>query len=214
MKLYVEGGGDTSLLKTACRKGFSEFLKKAGLAGRMPRIVSCGGRRHAYDDFRIALGNGESAMLLVDSEEPVAAQLSDQPWQYLLNRSGDRWPKPAGASDDDCHLMVQCMESWFLADRQTLKAFFGQGFDTNALPAGNKSIEEIAKDHIYQSLASATKNCKTKAQYGKGEHSFKLLEKIDPAKVTKASPWARRFIDQLKKRMGRQIHRAENSKES
>lgn len=51
MKLYVEGGGDTNLLRTACRQGFSEFLKKAGLAGRMPRVVACGGRQDAYDAF-------------------------------------------------------------------------------------------------------------------------------------------------------------------
>jgi hypothetical protein len=28
VKLYVEGGGNAKPLKTACRNGFSEFLKK------------------------------------------------------------------------------------------------------------------------------------------------------------------------------------------
>jgi hypothetical protein len=44
-------------------------------------------------------------------------------------------------------------------------------------------------------------NCKTKAPYGKGEHSFKLLALIDPTKVANASPWANRFINELKKKM-------------
>ena len=68
MRLYVEGGGKTNLLRTECRQGFSAFLEKAGLAGHMPRVISCGSRKDAYDDFLTALGNGEAAMLLVDSE--------------------------------------------------------------------------------------------------------------------------------------------------
>ena len=104
--------------------------------------------------------------------------------------------------NSQCHLMVQCMESWFLADRETLKLFFGQGFKENQLPALANSIEKIAKTQIYQCLANATSECKTKAKYGKGEHSFKLLSIINPVKVMNASPWAKRLIDDLKKRMG------------
>lgn len=199
LRLYVEGGGDSKLLRTACRQGFSEFLGKAGLQGYMPRIVACGGRKQAYDDFCTALGNGEKALLLVDSEDPVTVV---SPWQHLLIRQGDQWPTPAGASEEHCHLMVQCMESWFLADRQTLETFFGQGFKTNALPAAANPIEFIAKQQVYQSLENATKACKTKDAYGKGEHSFKLLALIDPANVVAASDWAKRFVDALKKQMG------------
>ena len=98
--------------------------------------------------------------------------------------------------------MVQIMESWFLADRATLQTFFGQGFNANALPAAQNSLDGIAKPTVYSALEQATKGCKTKASYGKGEHSFKLLAKIDPASVTSASPWAKRFVDELKKKMG------------
>ncbi len=212
MKLFVEGGGDAKLLRTACREGFTEFLKKAGLAGYMPRVLPCGSRKNAYDDYCIALRNGESAMLLVDSEDRVESALlsvdkdgnvtTAQPWMHLLNRIGDQWVKPDNANDANCHLMVQCMEAWFLTDRQTLQTFFGQGFNVNALPAVANPIEGVAKQQIYQSLASATKNCKTKAPYGKGEHSFKLLALIDPSKVTAASGWAKHFVDELKKQMG------------
>lgn len=214
VKLYVEGGGDAAALKTACREGFSSFLVKAGLKGHMPRIVACGGREDAFDSFCTALKNGEPALLLVDSEAPVAAasqpgKITEKvdrdswlPWQHLLQRKGDEWEKPTGADDLQCHLMTQCMESWLLADRETLKAFFGQGFKENQLPAAANPVESVAKAHIYQSLAKATADCKTKAQYGKGEHSFKLLALIDPAKVMDASPWAKRFVEAMKTKMG------------
>lgn len=47
-KVYVEGGGDRKDLKSKCREGFRKFFEKAGLTGRMPRIVTCGGRRSGY----------------------------------------------------------------------------------------------------------------------------------------------------------------------
>ena len=94
LKIYVEGGGNSNLLRTACRRGVSEFLNKAGLAGRMPRIVACGGRRDAYDAFCTAWAKGEPALLLVDSEAPVGTTCRrgkpDQwdPWLHLHHRQG------------------------------------------------------------------------------------------------------------------------------
>ena len=199
LHLYVEGGGDSKVLRSACRRGFSEFLTMASLSGHMPRIVASGGRRQAYDDFCTALQQGRhAAMLLVDSEDPVTVT---SPWTHLLQRTADAWPTPQGASDDDCHLMVQCMESWFLTDRGTLGAFFGQGFNPGALPSERTPVESVAKATVYQALANATRNCKTKAQYGKGEHSFQLLAQIDPANVIAASPWASRFVATVKTRL-------------
>lgn len=199
LHLYVEGGGDSKTLHTRCREGFRRFLERAGLKGHMPRIVACGSRNNAYNDFKTALSQGRPAMLLVDSESPVIANNKDKPWAHLAAR--DQWATPTAANDAHCHLMVQCMESWFLADRATLQAFFGQGFQAAALSAENRPIEAIAKAEVYESLANATKDCKTKARYGKGEHSFELLGRVDPAKVTTASPWAERFVDNLKKAM-------------
>lgn len=209
VKLYVEGGGDAKSLQIECRHGFRAFLEKAGLKGKMPGIVACGGRRQAYEDYCTALKDGKLAALLVDSEAPVAAEHQQpqnqpaqwQPWQHLKARPGDGWDRPAGAQDADCHLMVQVMESWFLADRETLKEFFGQGFQESALPAASHPIELLPKDELYRALKQATQHCKTKAEYSKGEHSFKLLAKIDSAKVMAASPWARRLVDELKKKM-------------
>ena len=65
VKLYVEGGGDSKVLQSECRRGFREFLEKAGLSGKMPSISACGGRRSAYEDYCTAIKNGEAAVLLV-----------------------------------------------------------------------------------------------------------------------------------------------------
>lgn len=195
VKLFVEGGGDTNALRTACQKGFKTFLEEAGLKGRMPRIVACGSRRNAYDDFCTALANGEEAFLLVDSESVVVNHTN--PWMHLAQRKGDEWEKPINATDEQCHLMVQVMETWFLADREMLEEFFGQGFQSNHLPAVENNIELVSKKAIYDALKKATALSK-KGQYGKGAHSFRLLEIIDPVKVTQASPWAKRLIDGLR----------------
>ena len=115
-RLYVEGGGDRNPSKTKCRQAFQAFLLNAGLEGRLPRIFASGGRQQAYDDFRIALGasrDDDRVVLLVDSEGPVGMDAG--PWQHLKDRDG--WDRPDGADDDHIHLMVQCMEAWFLADR-------------------------------------------------------------------------------------------------
>lgn len=118
VKLYVEGGGDSNELKSRCREGFREFVTKAGVKNR-PRIIACGSRNNAFEDYCTAIENGEDAMLLVDSEAPVRATNVGKPWDHLKDRDG--WQPPAQAADADCHLMVQVMESWFVADRETLK---------------------------------------------------------------------------------------------
>ena len=200
MHLYVEGGGDAKLLRTLCRQGFSDFLAKAGLQGHLPRIVACGSRRQAYEDFCTALAQGrDAAMLLVDSEDTVTVASA---WAHLQQRPADAWPRPPGAKDDQCHLMVECMESWFLTDRGAVTRFFGQGFAASALPPVTHRIESMTRNAVFSRLAAETAKCKTKAPYDKGEHSFKLLAVIDPAKVAAASPWANRFLSAMKQAMG------------
>ncbi|MCP4662278.1 MAG: DUF4276 family protein [bacterium] len=197
-KLFVEGGGNNnSALKTECRRALSKLLKAAGFEGRLPRIVPCGGRRHAYDQFCTAVQNLEEhdlAVLLVDSEVAVA---ESSPWTHVKQREGDGWDKPDDASDDQLHLMVQCMEAWFLADREAMREFFGDGYREKALPPVTGQIENVSKTDMYSKLKAATKDTKTKGAYGKGEHSFKLLARLDPDLVRKASPWAERFFSTL-----------------
>ncbi len=193
IKVFVEGGGETNLLRRKCRQGFSKFFSKTGLEGRMPSIVASGSRRNAFDDFRAALrnpGKYDFIVLLVDSEGPVTTG----PWQHLKKKP-DNWDQPSGTTDDQVHLMVQCMEAWFLADKESLVAYYGNDFNQHALPA-RQDIENIAKNDVLNSLKNATSSV-SKGEYGKGRHSFDILGLIDPIKVIAASPQAKRLVDTL-----------------
>ena len=131
-------------------------------------------------------------LLLVDSEGPVAAGTG--PWQHLKDRDG--WDRPEGATDAHVHLMVQCMEAWFLADRAALAEYFGNGFSENSLP-GRLDVEEVSKQDLERGLNTATRNSRPKGAYHKGRDSFALLAKQDPDRVADASPHARRFLEIL-----------------
>lgn len=147
--------------------------------------------------FRTAMRQGNrAALLLVDSEAPVT---SASPWLHLRQRPGDNWAVPPGANDDHCHLMVQCMEAWFLADRDGVAVYFGSGFRPGHFPSPGQAIEEIDKQDIYRMLAEATARCSPKGAYRKGQHSFDLLARIDTAKVLQVSAWARRFIEAVRR---------------
>ena len=195
VKMYVEGGGDNRFLRAQCREGFSDFFCKAGLEGRMPSIHPCGGRMKAFKDFRNALkkaGAEDFIVLLVDSEDSVGVE--EDSWAHLKRR--DNWDKPVAATDDNAHLMVQCMESWFLADQDELATFFGDGFHRKALPA-RPEVEDISKKDVLDSLKAASRHCGKKGKYDKGQHSFKILAHLDPAKVTASSSHAKRLIETL-----------------
>ena len=162
----------------------------------MPRIFASGNRQQAYGDFRHALGTSradDSVVLLVDSEGPVATGAG--PWQHLKDR--DDWDKPAGATDDHVHLMVQCMEAWFLADRAALAGYFGNGFSENSLPR-RRDVEEISKQDLESGLNAATRNSRPKGAYRKGRDSFSILADLDPDKVANASPHAEHFLETLR----------------
>lgn len=199
-RVYVEGGGDGHLLRTTCRRGFSTLFEKAGLRGNMPRVVASGSRTQAFEDFRTALlraTQDEFVCLLVDSEDPVEENTS--PWVFLKVRQSDRWEPPAGAVDENAHLMVQCMEAWFLADSAALERFFAEGFRRNALPS-RADVEKIPKRDVIAAIEAATCDCTPKGRYRKGRHSFEVLAPLDPVIVARASRYARRLFETLKQK--------------
>lgn len=196
VKLYVEGGGDVDLLRNQCREGFRRFLEAAGVKGRMPRIVASGSREMAFNNFLTAVAHprsGELPLLLVDSEAPVADGATV--WQHL--KTSDGWMRPEAAGDDQAFLMVQCMEAWFLADRETLADFFGKEFNGNTIPQW-KDLEAVGKSQILKALRSATARCERKP-YEKGKVSFDLLGRIDPAKVESVGKHAKALLERLRR---------------
>jgi hypothetical protein len=175
--IYVEGGGnDNNRLTRECRRGFSEFFKKLGITAK---IVACGGRSNAYHRFCIGLKRNEHCFLLVDSEAPVKNNMNV--WQHVYLREGDGWEKPNKARNEHLHFMVECMEAWFMADKDALARYYGKNFNQNAL-SSRTDIENIPKNELNKTLKIATRNT-TKGEYSKGGHSFEILREIDATKL-------------------------------
>lgn len=199
VKIYIEGGGDQASLKTKCRKAFSKFFEKAGFKGKMPGVIACGSRNEAYSDFctavKISDKTGTIPFLLVDSEELLAPEIDNHPWHHLEERDG--WQKPAGIEEHQTHMMVQCMEAWFLADKKAVETYFGSGFNINHLPQ-NSNIEAINKKDLLDGLNRAARNTK-KEGYSKSRHSFDILESLDASLVIKHSKWTKRLVEELGK---------------
>jgi hypothetical protein len=192
--MYVEGAGDYKHTDhaTACRRGFQELFQKLGLPARRLSVVACGGRFQTFNDFRRAVRQypDDFVILLVDSEGPVETPSA---WAHL--HASDKWQRPAGTIDDQAHLMVQCMEAWFLADRQALAEFYEQGFLAGSLP-GQRNIEQIPKQYLLPALKHASKPT-DKGPYDKTRHAFALLARIDPQRLRAASRYAGRLFDVL-----------------
>jgi len=199
VKIYVEGGGDHRRLKIKCRQGFSKFFEKANLNGKMPAITACGSRHDAFEDFCTGLRQrqaDEYPVLLVDSEAPVDTDTNV--WAHL--RSKDEWTKPTHASDDQAHLMVQCMETWLVADKETLAKYFGSAFNKGTIPARD-DVEAIDKDDVHRALRRATFQCARKGRYDKGRHSFEILAEVAPNVIEGKSPHAARLIETLRSKL-------------
>jgi hypothetical protein len=196
VRIYVEGGGPSKKQNAAikCRQAFRLFCDKFNML-RKPHIVASGGRKEAYDDFTNALANpqyeGDEIFLLVDSESGIAAGVTAR---YHLHVH-DGWNFADAVSDDRLHLMVQCMEAWFMADKNAIASYYEAGFSRASLPQ-NPNIEAISKADIFAGLKHATRNTK-KEGYDKGTDGFAILGRINAALVCEASPRTRRFRDCL-----------------
>jgi hypothetical protein len=193
-RIYIEGGGEGHLLDTLFRQGWSAFFRAAGLEGRMPRVTRGKGRSRTFDLFLTAVSHprpGELPFLLVDSEDAV--QSGHSAWQHLKVR--DNWDKPNSASDDQAFLMVQLMETWFIADRKMLRRYFGPSLRETHLPAW-PTLEAVLKGEVLDALDKSTAGCSKR--YTKGKVSFELLAELDPTEVAKACPHAERLLRRLR----------------
>lgn len=187
--VYVEGGGKGHRgrqLRTGFRKLFEEQSRQAP---RKLQFITSGSRESTFEDFCTALRTSPSDfnVLLVDSEGPVGSR---PPWTHPHVQ--DSWAKPQGVDDSQCHLMVQAMEAWILADRQALKDFYGNGFNENALP-NHPNVEDIPKEQLMSALRRATRNVEKKGEYHKTRHAPLLLQKIRLAAIRQRAPSCDRF---------------------
>lgn len=194
-KIYVEGGGNQQRTIRACRIAFGKYFEKIVPTGSKPRIVVSGSRAKAFEDFTRGLNDPDYArvLLLIDAEVEVTS--GETAWKHLQRH--DNWARPSGADEDSAQMMVQCLESWFLADKDCLRRFYGQKFKTNALPA-RKEIEFVSKKDVMVGLEKATKHTQ-KGAYHKTRHGFDILAEINPVKVEIASPFAKRLHERVRK---------------
>ena len=223
--IYLEGGGDKPETLTPFRQGMSVFLKPlADAAGEKRirwKIIPCGGRSQTYDAFKNALKTEPDVfnVLLVDAEESVKDR--NKPWAHLKQRRGDEWSKPAKATDEQCHLMVVTMETWFLADAEGLAKLFRKtkGFDASAFPAmpvepsppkpGESPrppkpaafLESKSKSAVNAILKKAFKGTQA-GEYRKIDDGARMLKAVDPAKVRKQCPSCERLFLTLEKQLG------------
>ena len=187
--VLLEGGDvESSESLGRCREGFRRLLEKCGFSGRMPRLKACGSRQSAYENF-VAIYASQSSLdytaLLIDSEDPVTN--IDETWRHLNQRDG--WQTPPGAQDDQVLLMVTCMETWIVADRQTLNQHFGNPLQTSALPPLD-NLEGRSRQDVQDRLESATRHCPV--PYSKGRNSFEILGKLSPDVLEQRLPSFRR----------------------
>ena len=193
--IYLEGGGTGRGTKAALRQGMDAFLSPIKQLVRTKswrwRIVPCGGRDQTFRRFRNAVTGTPPdglVVLLVDAEAGID---NDTPREHLQTR--DPW-NLAFATNEMVHLMVQVMETWIIADQETLAAYYGQGFRANALPAA-ANLEGVSKKSIGDSLAQATRSTR-KGVYHKS-HASDILKRIDHRRVRRRCPACDRLFNTL-----------------
>jgi hypothetical protein len=191
--IYVEGGGKHSnkYASDQVRRGFTAFIRgPLGDKGDQIRVVSCGSREATFRDFLKGAQTNPARfnVFLVDSDGPVTGSA----WEHLRSEAG--WDM-RGIEEDQCHLMVQIMEAWLLADAANLADYYKQGFNARKIPKV-ASVESVNKVDVLRVLDEATRVTK-KGKYDKVAHGSKLLEKIEAGKVRKVADHCDRLFKTL-----------------
>ena len=212
-RLYIEGGGRAdpppgqtnraAMIDSnteAFRRGWQRFFNKAGVDGQILEIAVGGGQEEAFKLFSKQLAfhglqqtTESKPLLLVDSEEPVAS--GNTVWQHLQTRSHNSFQRPAGADDQSAYMMVQAMETWFIADLTALQHFFGVQFDASVFE-NFPALETILKEDALEKLRQSSFKCKPR--YRKSKVSYDLLAQINPDTVADACPHANQLLTYLR----------------
>jgi hypothetical protein len=180
VRIYFEG-------TKALRPSLGEFLERAVPAARgKVKLVAGGGRDQTIDDFGREFRDTcpDFLILLVDSEEADDGKLEAR----LRNKSNWRVPHRLQRRHEVCW-MVQCMETWFVADRAALREFYGRRLDEKSLPR-NRLVERVPKKDVLRALNKATKD-----QYDKGGHAPKILRLLNPLTVRTVAGHCQRLFD-------------------
>lgn len=187
IRIYIEGDRKSKTSNISLREGFSTFFKDLREKARENKIkfdvILGGNSAETFKDFLLGVKSHPNSFVafLIDSDEEVSEE--DSPKSFLQKQTKSKNWNLKNVDDNQCHLMVQIMESWFLADVEALKSFYGQKFNSKSV-SKNKDIEKIPKSSVEISLDTATKETQ-KGIYceNKLKHSAELLSKIDVIKI-------------------------------
>lgn len=168
----------------ALRKAMRIFLEKASITNF--EIRACGNNSETLKDFKRALDT-QNAYLLIDADAPLQADK----WAHLTKKKN--WQKPLNADETNTHLMVVTMETWLMADRAALQAYFKKDFNEKALPPLTNLENNLKPDEFLHKAALKT----GKAGYVKGRDSFALLEATNPMEARKHAPSLDNFLKAL-----------------
>jgi hypothetical protein len=92
------------------------------------------------------------------------------------------------------------MESWFLADPETLSKYYGQGFAAGSLRP-TRNVEEVPKQKVEAALNLATRHTQ-KGKYHKMNHGPEILERVNPALLRSRAPHCDRLFETILKYLG------------
>lgn len=196
--VYIEGEGGGSkpaerkYLDSDFRKSWRAFLaplaEAATRGGATFQCIPGHGRGQAYSDFSKPIPSNQDALriLIVDSEGPVDDV--SKPWAAL------GWPTPPGVSDRHCYLIVQCLETWLLADVPAVQRHFDRLKPCfNAKPIKRwPDLEAVPTFTVQKALEDATLKCKRR--YGHADGNL-IVGAVDRAHVGKLPAGHRLFED-------------------
>ena len=181
IRIYFEGN---KLLKSGFDVFFSGLRATARGSGSSLELVAA---RDGPRDYRKAARSHRYPqawnILLKDSEQPMPERPDD-----LCRRLGiDAQYK------DQVFWMVELMEAWFLADREALASYYGNGFQRSAI-GDTADVERIPKAEVMDRLKRATRET-AKREYHKVKHAPFLLEKLDSGRVQARSEHCRKLFE-------------------
>ena len=190
IRIYFEGSA-------RLREGFNKLIRptieRASHNSVRFNLIAGGSTEETIKDFKKAESSHTDAyiVMLIDSDQAYDSGL-------LMNV---RSQIGANVQDEQIHFMVQVMESWFLADRDTLKKYYGREFQERRLPQ-NSAVEQIPKSDVIAGLENATRGT-SKGKYHKTRHAPQLLSNLDADKVCSAAPSCKRLFDALQQLLSR-----------
>ena len=144
-------------------------------------------------DFRFVSGGSGPQ---VKRDVALDKRLNPEQWTIaLLDSEGAAFD----AEEPDVFWMVELMEAWFLADRDSLSRFYGRDANLGVLPR-SQNVERIPKADVMNSLKELTRTTK-KGRYHKTVHAPELLKQLDTERVRKAAENCDRMFREIERRL-------------